>query len=267
LGDWINLMGHQKAAYELLTELFTPKSAVQSPLGRLVVHWYSRFDVFVAIRGSFPTMLPTEWFTEYRDYCQAQTALADETSQFHWHVEAELATFRHISRDISTLVARGSRGQMTPEEFASDHSQLVKRLDTWRTSWHPVVADPDYLVTDFSYGPPATEDDIVNPYTPGFLYSPPKFTTTMMAMLYLSCILMLKCQSPTTERQQLYRELAAHSYEVCQIFELVSRWPGSPKGSIIATDPVLSMAALFLPLDTKHTTWFRQKLAMCEMAG
>lgn len=267
LGDWINLMGHQKAAYELLTELFTPQSAVQSPLGRLVVHWYSRFDVFVAIRGSFPTMLPTQWFTEYRDYCQAQAALADKTTEYHWHTEAELANFRHMSRDISTLVARGSRGQLTPEEFATDHSQLVKRMENWRSSWHPVVADPDYLVTDFTYGPPANQDDIVDPYTPGVLYSQPKFATTMMSMLYLSCILMLKCQSPTKERQQLYRELAGHSYEVCQVFELIARWPGSPKGSIIATDPVISMAALFLPLDTKHTTWFRRKLAMCEMAG
>lgn len=260
-------MGHQRAAYELLTDLFTPQSVVQSPLGRLVVHWYTRFDVFVAMRGSFPTMLSREWFTEYLDYCQSQIALRDKTREFHWKMDAELATFRLISRDISTLIARGSRGQITPEDFATEHGQILARLEHWKETWDPVVVDPDYLVTDFSYGTPMVADDIVNPYTPGLLYQLPRFATTMLTVQYLSCLIMLKCQSPTAERQQLYQELAVHSYQVCQVFELVSRWPGSPRGSILAIDPVLSMAALFLPLDAKHTAWFRRKLAMCEMAG
>ena len=251
-------MGHQRAAYELLTDLFTPQSVVKSPLGRLVVHWYARFDVFVAMRGSFPTMLPRDWFTGYLEYCHAQTALRDRAKEFHWKMETELAMFRLISRDISTLIARGSRGQITPEDFVTEHGQIIARMEDWKDSWDPMVVDPDCLVTDFSYGPPITEDDIVDPYTRGLLYKPPKFATTMLRVQYLSCIMMLKCQSPTAERKQLYRELAAHSYQVCQIFELVSRWPGSPKGSILAIDPVLSMSALFLPLDVKHTTWFRK---------
>lgn len=212
-------------------------------------------------------MLPPEWFSEYRDYCQAQITLGDTKRSLHWKTEAALATFRLLTRDVAALVARSSRGQIDPEDFVAEHAQLVARVEQWRNSWDPELSDPSHLVTDFSYGPPMTADDVVDPYTPGMLYKQPRFATTVMIGLYLSCIMMLQCQSPTTKREELYRELASYSYQVCQLFELVSRWPESPKGSILSMDPVLSMAALFLPLDTKHSTWFRRKLAMCEMQG
>lgn len=268
LGDWINLMGHQKAAYEILVKLFTPQSAMQSPLARMVVYWYARFDVFVAIMGGFPTMLPQDWFTEYRDYCQAQvSSCVDDDWRLHWKVEKELAQFRIITRAMSVLFARGSRGQIPPQEFAAEHSRLLDQLEGWKASWDPELVDPAYLVTDFSFGQPLNQDDIVDPYVPGNLYKPPKFVTTSLILHWLSMMIMHKCQSPTTNRNQLYRELAGHAFHVCQIFELIERWPGSPRGSLIAVQAPAAISALFVSQDEKHHMWFRRKLALFETKG
>ncbi|KAG7150256.1 hypothetical protein HYQ46_013261 [Verticillium longisporum] len=49
LGDWINLMGHQRAACDIITRLFTPQTAVQTPLGRMVLTWYSRHAYLRAV--------------------------------------------------------------------------------------------------------------------------------------------------------------------------------------------------------------------------
>ncbi|KAH6614596.1 hypothetical protein B0J18DRAFT_447030 [Chaetomium sp. MPI-SDFR-AT-0129] len=63
LGDWVNLMGHQKAAFEVLNQLFTPKTIMQIPAGRVALMWYTRFDVVVGIMGSFKTSLSPDWYT------------------------------------------------------------------------------------------------------------------------------------------------------------------------------------------------------------
>ncbi|KOS18260.1 hypothetical protein ESCO_003005 [Escovopsis weberi] len=35
LGDWVNLRGHQKAAFEIITQIFCPQTVTQSPVGRM----------------------------------------------------------------------------------------------------------------------------------------------------------------------------------------------------------------------------------------
>ena len=39
LGDWVNLLGHQRAAYEILTELYTPQSIMDSGMTRIMLGW------------------------------------------------------------------------------------------------------------------------------------------------------------------------------------------------------------------------------------
>lgn len=60
LGDWINLLGHQKAAFEILTYLYTPETVMQTEIGRCALKWYSRFDVFGSLMGGFETVLSRE---------------------------------------------------------------------------------------------------------------------------------------------------------------------------------------------------------------
>lgn len=75
LGDWVNLMGHQKAAFEVLTQLFTAQSVMQTPAGRVALMWYSRFDVFIGLMGSFEPSLSREWFSAPVEYYESRAAV------------------------------------------------------------------------------------------------------------------------------------------------------------------------------------------------
>ncbi|KAK1640980.1 hypothetical protein BDP81DRAFT_457917 [Colletotrichum phormii] len=266
LGDWINLMGHQKAAFEMLTHLFTPETATQSPLGRMIVSWYGRFDIFIAMMGGFPTMLAPEWFTTFVEYCDQQ-AISDEADSLHWKLEAESGRLRVISREMSTLFARGSRGQITPEDFATEHERLQNSLQGWKDGWDHALTDPAYFVTDFSHASPLGDDDIVDPFITGVLYDFPIFSTTLLTSEFNSTMMMHKCQSSTTQREHLYGELRGHAYAICQIFEAVERWPSSPRGSLILIQACIALSALFLPQDAKHHNWIRNKFALLETKG
>ncbi|TDZ61090.1 Transcriptional regulatory protein moc3 [Colletotrichum trifolii] len=265
LGDWINLMGHQKAAYEMLIHMLTPETASQSPLGRMIVSWYGRFDIFIALMGGFPTMLPRKWFTVFVEYCDQQSAI--EEDNLNWKFEAESGRLRVISREMSTLFARGSRGQISADDFATEHERIQKALHNWKDGWDHSITDPAHFVTDFGHARPLTEDDIVNPFVPGVLYDYPLFPTTMLTSEWNSTTMMHKCQSPTTKRAELYAELKDHAYAICQIFEAVEDWPQQPKGSLIMIQACIALSALFLPQDPKHHMWIRRKFALLETMG
>ncbi|EFQ27775.1 uncharacterized protein GLRG_02919 [Colletotrichum graminicola M1.001] len=266
LGDWINLMGHQKAAFEMLTHLFTPETAPQSALGRMVLSWYGRFDIFIALMGGFPTMLAPEWFTTFVEYCDQQ-AILDEAGSREWKYEAEGGRLRVISREMSTLFARGSRGQISPEDFAIEHERIQNSLQDWKDGWDHALTDPSHFVTDFSHARALNDDDIVDPFAPGVLYDFPAFPTTLLTGEFNSTMMMHKCQSSTTDRGRLYGELRGHAFAICQIFEAVEEWPSSPKGSLIMIQACVAISALFLPQDTKHHNWVRRKFALLETMG
>ncbi|RXG49955.1 hypothetical protein VDGE_00652 [Verticillium dahliae] len=268
LGDWINLMGHQRAACDIITRLFTPQTAVQTPLGRMVLTWYSRFDTFVAMMGGFPTALGQEWFTHHIDYARHQQLSSDEEQRsFHWKAETQYAGLRLLSREMSMLYARITRGQMTPEEFETAHAQTLQRLRDWKVQQDAELEDPASLVTDFSWAPVPDEADIVSPFSPGMLYDHPKLSTTFLTVIWLSMIIMHQCQSPTSDRDRLYSELAGHAYHVCTIFELIHHWPNSPKGGLLPLEAPLAISALFVPQDAKHHVWFRRRFALMETKG
>ena len=258
-------MGHQKAALEILTQLYTPQSAMQTPMGRMLVSWYARFDVFVGVMSGFGTALPREWFAAYVNYCSSQAATRPDS--LRWKIDECSGQVRLISRDMSILSARSHRGEISPEDFSVEHDILLKRIQDFRAGWDFALTDPSYLVTDFGNERLVDADDIVNPYMPGDLYDSPIFATTLLISEWHSMMIMHKIQSSTPDRMQLYGELAAHAYAICHIFEAVEFWPGSPKGSLILIQACIALAVLFLPQDSKHHMWIRRKFALLETMG
>jgi hypothetical protein len=261
----VNEKEYQKAALEILTQIFTPQSAMQSPTGRMIVAWYTRFDVFVAIMGGFPTSLPREWFTTVVEFCRSQ--ISAHPDELRWKSEENSGQLRLISMEMSMLFAKGNRGEISPELFAAEHEFLSKRLQDWKDNWDPAIINPSYLVTNLGNGRPVDADDIVNPYASGLLYDYPLFATTIMIGEWHSIMVMHLSQSSTKARDQLYAELRKHAYTICQIFETVELWPSSPKGSLIMIQASIAIAALFLPHDRRHLMWIRRKFALLETMG
>jgi hypothetical protein len=259
-------MGHQKAAYEILSQLYTPQSAAQTPIGRAIFEWYSRLDIFVAMMGGFPVSLPGEWFTTAVEFCETQIIAIEDN--LRWKIEDCSMRLRLLAKEMANLLSKQGRGEITDELFTAEHEELLKRLQDWKTSWDPVLTDQTYVVTDFSHQRPLGADDIVNPYVPGILFDNPIFAMTMLTTEWHAAVLMHLCQSPATApRNELYAQLRSHAYSICQICEALERWPNSPKGSLILNNACMAIASLFLPQDGRHQMWARRKFALLETMG
>ncbi|KAK0629883.1 hypothetical protein B0T17DRAFT_202301 [Bombardia bombarda] len=265
LGDWVNLMGHQKAALEVLTQLYTPSSVMQSPISRMMLTWYARFDVFVGIMGSFETSLPQEWFSACVEYYESRAVA--EPAKLGWKIEAVSARLRLISMEMSLLFGKGARQELTEDEYVTEHQRLSDALDNWKDSWDPALEDPSYLVTDFPAESVLDPNDIVNPFTPGVLFRPPLFASTILSCEWHSIALMHQSQTVSEASGDAQAALMEHAYAICRICETVEFWPQSPGGSLIILHPCLAIAALFVPRDARHHMWIRRKFALLEVMG
>lgn len=258
-------MGHQRAALELIIELFTPQTIVQTPLGRMAMRWYSRFDVFIGIMGSYPTSLPRAWFSAMVDYCDAQVAA--DPSSISWRVENCASRLRLVSMEMSLLFGKGVSQDITQEEYTAEHRRLADALNGWKNGMDATLRDPAYLVADFTPDRPADPADIVNPFAPGVLFRPPLFAATILSCEWHSITLMHGSQSASEPSEETLADLREHANAICQICATVESWPQSPGGSLIILHPCLAIAGLFVQRDAKHHMWIRKKLALLEGMG
>lgn len=265
LGDWPNLLGHQKAAYELLTELYTPQTVMEDDMTRVILGWYMRFDVFAGLMGGFETVLSREWFSYAQDFYLQQ--VANEPANLDWKIEYAIAKHRLVAMDMSLLFAKMGKGEMTPEQFVKENGDIGRRIEEWKSKMDPALQDPRYLVTEFSGSRRLDPDDIVDPYIPGTLYDGPLFVMNIATIDWYSIDLMHKYQTALTLRTQPGQELGMKAWATCQLFEAIEFYPQSPPGAVLSIQASLGIALLFLPRDLQHAMWARRKLATIEANG
>jgi hypothetical protein len=238
---------------------------MQSPIRQLLT-WYIRFDIFVAMMGGFGTSLPREWFVSAVNGSQAK--VDEDPDDVSWRFEVQAAVLRLISVDMSLLYARSGRGEISPAAFAKEYSQISTQLMEWKARLDPAITDTNYVVADFPHQQPLTDDDIVNPYKPGYLFKPPLFSTTILMLEWHSIIIMHKSRQEgyglEHEPSDKLRQLALSA---CQIFETVRLWPETPTGALISIQACLAIACLFIPRDQKYHMWIRRRYASLEAAG
>ncbi|GAW20169.1 hypothetical protein ANO14919_096660 [Xylariales sp. No.14919] len=265
LGDWVNLSGHQKAALQILTQLFTPETIMQSPISTILT-WYIRFDVFVAMMGGFATALPREWFVSAVE--GSKEKVGDDPDNLYWRIEVQAATLRLISMDMSLLYAKSARGEISAESYVEEFDQISEQLSEWKARLDPAITDASYLVTDFQYKQPLTDDDIVDPYQPGSLYRPPLFSTTILLMEWHSITIMHKSrQEGYALQQEPSNEIRQLSLMACEMYETLRRWPETPTGALITVQACLAISCLFIPRDQKYHMWMRRRYASLEASG
>ncbi|RDL33609.1 uncharacterized protein BP5553_07977 [Venustampulla echinocandica] len=265
LGDWINLLGHQKAAYQILTELYMPETVMQDETSRIILGWYMRFDVFAGLMGGFETVLSRDWFSASFGVCQ-QIAIMDPTD-LDWKIETALAHHRLIATDMTLLFARMSKGELSMDRFLRENADLGRRIEEWESKMDPALKDSRFLITDFTGAPPRDPDDIVDPYAPGLIYSGPLWAMNMARIDWLSIDLMHTYQTALTTKSPPSPELMQKAYRICQLFEAMELWPGSVPGAVVACQASLGISCLFLPKDERHSMWARRKLATIESHG
>ncbi|KAJ3497561.1 hypothetical protein NLG97_g1803 [Lecanicillium saksenae] len=265
LGDWLNLMGHQRAALELFTELFTPQTVMETRIGQICLTWYSRFDVGISLLGTVRSKFSRDWLTEAAAYYSEK--ISQEPNEIRWRAEERLVRLHIIRYDMSVLFSDAAQGGIPDSKFSEDHEKITIQLMNWRDTWDPMLTAPNYAVRDFSWHPGPGQDDIVDPYEPGLLYNPPLLSSTIVLVEWHSLIILHKSLAKTVSREKLVPDLVRHSHAVCQLFEALEYWPSTPKGVILGLGPFLVLIAYFLPRDSRHRAWLWRKFALLETMG
>ena len=258
-------MGHQRAALEVLTELYTPQTIMRTSVGRMILTWYIRFDVFTGIMGCSEPLLPRAWFTAYVDYYETRAAI--NPTELTYKFELCLGRLRMISMEMSLLYGRGARQEVSEEEYTAEHHRLHNAIYEWKNIWDPAMTDPEFLVTDLPMNGATGTGDIFRPLTPGMLFRPPLFASTILAWEWNSIALVHGSQGASEPSNETMERLMEHAYVICQTFEAVETWPLSPAGSLIIMQPGLGMAALFVPQEEAYQLWIRKKLVLLETMG
>lgn len=260
-------MGHQKAALEILRELYTPQTIMQSPTSRMILAWYSRFDTFVGLMGGFETGLPGEWFESAVDFWEKRVEATPDNAALK--MERLSAELRLVSRDMTLLFARSGGGLLADGEFATQHAWLGDRLDAWRAGWDPAFVEPANFAAASS-----SNASSQGPLEPAPIFDFPLFPLTILESEWHALIIMHKSQAPPNDQQQPSSvarppppDVADHALAVAQLFEAVETWPKSPRGSLVTLYAGLAISALFLPRNAKHELWMRQKFAKLEAMG
>ncbi|CEJ84648.1 hypothetical protein VHEMI03538 [[Torrubiella] hemipterigena] len=265
LGDWANLMGHQKAAYEIIVKLFNPTTIMQSSIGRMTLQWYVQYDVIVALLGAFPTALPDPWFTTAVRFYQEQIAL--HPTDVNWKIDELNASMYIIQRDMAHLYSRIAKQQIPENVAVLEHDTITRQLLEWKQSWDPSLVDSRFAVPEEALAGSAMPGDIVDVFTPGILFDNPLLSTTINTAHWHGQMLLHKTQHPLSTPDSIREELASYAYIICQIIASLEAWPKTPSGVLPMMHHNLSMAAYFLPRDARHIAWLGRRFALVESLG
>ncbi len=238
---------------------------METELTRVILGWYSRFDVFAGLLGGFETVLSREWFQYASEFYQHQIQM--EPEKLSWKVDGAIANHRLVAMDMSLLFAKQGKGEISQAHFVQENELISQRIAGWITEMDPALQDPRHRVTEFTSARPRDPADIVVPYKPGTLFSGPLFVMNVAIIDWHSFDLMHRYQTALTMGKSLPEELTLRAFQTCELFEAVEFWSGSPPGAIIACQASLGMAAIFLPRDERHAMWLRRKLAGIECHG
>ena len=265
MGDWANLLGHRKAAYAMLLELYTLDTIMETEVRRKILVWYLRFDLLAGFMSGNKAVLGREWLLACQAYYRVQ--LEDSPKNIDYLIECEYTHYRTLAMDITALFAKVHRGAITMADFIRENKLISDRIRAWKSRLSPLLADTKYLVTSFEGARARDPQDIVDPYMEGGLYQRPLWTVNFMLIDHYAIEITHQYQTALLLGQTPPLELLHSALEICRIFEAIEYWPGSPQGAILSAQSSLGMASLFLPKTDKYIMWCRRKLATVERMG
>lgn len=233
---------------------------------RIVIKWYTRFDVWAGLLGGNDTILSRDWAQYALDYYRNE--LQQDPTNIGWKIDAIFSEVRLIAIDMTHNFAAIASGQITMDDFLAKNDVIEHELAHWRLDFDQATLDNGHnRVTDFSNFPSGHPDSIVDPYQPGVLIDGPLWPLNIALIDWCGTDMMFRFRTAAIQRQEPGPELVSKAYDACQLIEMVTMWPESPAGVPLAVHACLGIAALFLPRDEKHGMWIRRKLATVESFG
>ncbi len=263
LGDWVNLMGHQKAAFEMLKRLYTPQTITQSDFLLKVCHWYIRFDLFVGFQSGGEAVLGREWYEAIHERWTQKLRENPDDSGIKY--EERLAQSRLVAKDSNDLFSRAGKGLVSPQDFMAQLPIMKQKVEGIESSIYPELMDPAYKIQQLPGEP--NPNDIVNPYEPGLLMGGDLWTTNHLLLDAWGILIMHNISESMALKQPIDPEIARLAYRAVQLCEAMSIYPDAPNGTMIETSVSFAISVLFLAKDPKTMWWVRRFFAKFEAAG
>lgn len=264
LGYWVNLLGHQKAAHQLLTDLFTPQTIMQDETRRKIITWYLRFDLFVGMMSGGETTLDREWFSASADFYKRHTR--DKPNDLGARFEEYFATSRLLATDIALLFAGKTKNAISDEQFASGIDGLSKSLHEFGQTIESAFTESSCFVKTFPRAPQRNEEDLFDYQDPNFLYGAEYSTMNFVLLDHWAIDLMFKYQLSLAMGQPPSLEFTEIAMKKCKMFEAIQYGEESP-AAILGCQASLGIQSLFLPKEERYTKWARRKFACIEQLG
>lgn len=260
-------MGHQKAAYMIITELFTPQTIMQSETHRKIISWYIRFDLFATFLSGYETVLGREWHVACTEFYlrQAKDRPKDLGSLF----EEKFGKSRLMALDISLLFARKAKGTLSDEEFAGGFVQLSADLAAMEVELESQFEDRRTYVKSFPRAPRMEpEEDLMQSTDPNFLWADELFTWNFILIDFWAIHLIFKTQvAQINPSIQIGVELTQLAFKTCRMFEALEYCGEDRTAMILGAQASLGIAAACLPKEEKYTMWSRKKYSTVESCG
>lgn len=265
LGDWVNVVGHQKAAHRMLLELYSPDTIMEDELQRKILSWYSRFDLTAGLISGYETVLGRDWFCAREEYYRQQSE--GHPHDINYKIETAIARHCLNAMDMALLLARLSREALGVEEFKTENEELSMRISTWEQQLNILFDEVRCQVKTFDIKRRSDSKDVVDPHMPGGIFLEGLCSLNLLLMDWYGLDLMHKYQTALILQQSQPPKLSLIAWELCRMFEAIDCWPEAPPGVVLSTQASLSMAMLFLPKDRRNIMWCRRKLARIESLG
>lgn len=266
LGDWGNLLGHQKAAHRMLLELYSLDTVVGNEMQRAILSWYSHFDVSAGLMYRYETMLSPEWFMASKNFYECQSKTYPENMDYK--IEYLIASYRAMVSHMTLLLAKVSRGDISLGDFMVDNIQVSTRIAAWKQHLDDLCTEARRTVGSFIIQSLPHGEEVIDPYMPGGFYKEGLWTLNLLLMDGYAIDMVHRYHAALMLQQPPPPELGQLALETCSLFEaLDSFWPDAPPGAVISAQGVIGIAASFLPKENGYTMWCRRKLAKIESMG
>ena len=258
-------MEHQKAACEMLRQVYTPETIVHTETRMMMMQWYARFDLFVGLMAGNEVVLGYEWYYSYADHFSKQSQM--EPANLELRITAMIGQQLFMAVQMAHLYSKLLKGKITTLEFMEENERLGETIRSAKIQVESFKSFSEHLIMSYDGSPKADSDDIVDPYEPGILFREPLWSVNRLMLDIESSNIMHKFQTALILQQPPSPELTSLAFKQCQKFEAIEYWPGSPSGAALSASSSLGLLVLFLPRDDKHISWCRRKLATIEKLG
>ncbi|KAF1980057.1 hypothetical protein BU23DRAFT_1417 [Bimuria novae-zelandiae CBS 107.79] len=263
LGDWVNLMGHQKAAKEMLTQLYDTESITQSPFLLKVILWYSRFDLFVGFQSGEEAILSRDWYVAVHKHFEKESRAHPDDLGLRY--DERFAFSRLVAKESSDLFFKKGKGLISDAEFMDQLPQLDKRVKSLESNIDPILLNPKHKVHTIPGKP--DPNSIVNAFEPGLIWGGSHWTSNYLYLDMFGIMFMFELSSSMALQRPPHPETTKRALRSAQLFEAIRKYPDAPPGAIIEAQSTFAISTLFLPKDPKTVQWCRRTLAKVESAG